>query len=163
MAGEKTKRFARLLRTQQQLERGVEWRFAEARAKRLAAEADQEAAAREIEQSQQERGITLSSSFSRAAVLSGFAAERAAEKRLTEKQAKVAECQRVEAEVEAVLKAMRVKTKQWEKLHENAALIDAEEDLQVLQRSWDEHGIRSHNSDATTVSDGVAASVEAGS
>lgn len=163
MPGEKTKRFARLLRTQQQLERGVEWRFAEARAKRLAAEAERDAAGREIEQSQQDRAQTVLSAFSSAAVLSGFATERAAEQRLAEKQAKIAECRRVEAEVEAVLKAMRVKTKQWEKLHENAAVLDEEEDLQALQRSWDEHGIRSHISDAATVSNGSAANVEAGS
>ncbi|HVJ87666.1 MAG TPA: hypothetical protein VM452_18540 [Caulifigura sp.] len=156
MPSDRTRRFARLLRTQQQLERGVEWRFAEARANRLRAEAARDAAARAIEQSQAERALTVSTSFTRAFVLSGYASEQAAEKKLAEKQAKVAECKKIEAEVEAVLQAMRVKTKQWEKLHENAALIDQEEDLQELQRSWDEHGIRSHVSEAV-----AAASVAA--
>ncbi|HVJ66804.1 MAG TPA: hypothetical protein VM510_02400 [Caulifigura sp.] len=152
MPSDRTKRFARLLRTQQQLERGVEWRFAEARAKRLAAEADCDTARRDIERSQAERALTVSSSFTRAFVLCGYASEQAAEQKLAEKQAKVAECRRVEDDIEAVLKAMRVKTKQWEKLHENAAILDEEEDLQALQRSWDEHGIRSHVSEAVGVS-----------
>ncbi len=156
MPSDRTRRFARLLRTQQQLERGVEWRYAEARGRRLAAEAERDAAARGIEQSQAERALTVSSSFTRAFVLSGYASEGAAEQKVAEKQARIAECRRVEDEVEAVLMAMRVKTKQWEKLHENAALLDQEEDLQALQRSWDEHGIRSH------VSEAVAASTAAG-
>ncbi|QDT56304.1 hypothetical protein Pan44_43570 [Caulifigura coniformis] len=148
MASEKTKRFARLLRTQQQLERGVEWRYAEAKANRLLAERDRDVAAAGIQDSLRRRSETVSSSFTGAFVLSAYADEAAAELRLVEKQAKIAECLRVEAEIESVLKAMRVKTKQWEKLHENAALVDEEEDLQALQRSWDEHGIRSHVSEA---------------
>ena len=83
-----------------------------------------------------------------------------AERRLAEKQAKVAECLRVEKEIEAVLTAMRVKTKQWEKLHENAAILDAEEDLQALQRSWDEHGIRSHVGEAAASAVGPRAEIE---
>jgi len=148
MASEKTKRFARLLRTQQQLERGVEWRYAEAKGIRLIAERDRDAAATEIEHSLSRRAETVSSSFTGAFALSAYADEAAAERRLVEKQAKVAECRRIETEIEAVLRAMRVKTKQWEKLHENAAVVDEEEDLQTLQRSWDEHGIRSHVSEA---------------
>ncbi len=152
MPSERTRRFARLLRTQQQLERGVEWRYAEVRANRLAAEARRDAALRDIEESQLARAATIAGSCSPAFVLSSYASERAAEARLAERQAEIAECRRVEDEVEAILQAMRVKTKQWEKLHGNAAAVDAEEDLQALQHSWDEHGIRSH------VSEGVAAS-----
>jgi hypothetical protein len=148
MPSEKTRRFTRLLRTQQQLERGVEWRYAEARANRLAAERESAAAAVEIDLARDRRSLAVSAAFSKAIALSGFASEAAAEQRLAEKQAKVAECLRVEREIEAVLTAMRVKTKQWEKLQESAALVDAEEDLQALQRSWDEHGIRSHISEA---------------
>jgi hypothetical protein len=77
-----------------------------------------------------------------------------------EEQAKVAECLRVEKEIEAILTAMRVKTKQWEKLHENAALLDEEEALQTLQRSWDEHGIRSHISEAAASVQGPRAEIE---
>jgi hypothetical protein len=160
MASEKTRRFARLLRTQQQLERGVEWRYAEAKARRLSAERDREAAALEIEHARDRRALTVSSSCTGVMVLSGYASEAAAERRLAEKQAKVAECLRVEKDIEAILTAMRVKTKQWEKLHENAALIDEEEDLQTLQRSWDEHGIRSHISEAAASVQGPRAEIE---
>jgi hypothetical protein len=160
MPSEKTRRFARLLRTQQQLERGVEWRYAEAKGNRLNAERESRAAAVEIERERERRAVTVSSSFTGAVALSGFAGEAAAEHRLAEKQAKVAECLRVEKEIEAVLTAMRVKTKQWEKLHENAAFLDAEEDLQALQRSWDEHGIRSHLSEAAGSAMGPRAEIE---
>jgi hypothetical protein len=160
MPSEKTRRFARLLRTQKQLERGVEWRYAEAKTNRLSAERERQAAALEIEHARDRRSVTVSSSFTRAFVLSGYASEAAAEHRLTEKQAKVAECLRVEKDIEAVLTAMRVKTKQWEKLHENAAVLDAEEDLQALQRSWDEHGIRTHVSEAAASSVGPRAEIE---
>jgi hypothetical protein len=160
MLSEKTRRFARLLRTQQQLERGVEWRFAEAQALRLAAERDRQAAVHEIDHVRDRRAATISSSFAGITALSDYASEAAAERRLTEKQAKVAECLRVEKEIEVVLTAMRVKTKQWEKLHENAALLDAEEDLQALQRSWDEHGIRSHVSEAAASAVGLRAEIE---
>jgi hypothetical protein len=144
MPSEKTRRFSRLLRTQQQLERGVEWRYAEARAQRAAAEDERDLAIREIARTQTERAGTMSSDFNRMTVLVAVASERAAEARLAEKQAKVAECLAREQQVAAVLTAMRVKTKQWEKLHENAVLIDDEEDLRVLQASWDEHGLRGH-------------------
>jgi hypothetical protein len=160
MLSEKTRRFARLLRTQRQLERGVEWRYAEAKGNRLAAERERQAAAVEIEDVRDRRALTISSSFTGITALSDYASEAAAERRLTEKQAKVAECLRVEKEIEAVLTAMRVKTKQWEKLHENAALLDAEEDLQALQRSWDEHGIRSHVSEAAASAVGPRAEIE---
>jgi hypothetical protein len=160
MPSEKTRRFARLLRTQQQLERGVEWRYAEAKGNRLAAERERQAAALEIELTRERRAITVSSSCTGAFVLSDYASEAAAERRFTEKQAKVAECLRVEKDIEAVLTAMRVKTKQWEKLHENAALLDSEEDLQALQRSWDEHGIRSHVSETAASAIGPRAEIE---
>jgi hypothetical protein len=149
MPSDRTRRFARLLRTQQQLERGVEWRYAEAKGRRLNAERERDRIEQEINESLVRHAQTVSSSCTAAFVLSGYATEAAARRRLAEQQAKVAECRRVEADVETVLRAMRVKTKQWEKLHENAASVDAEEDLQGLQRSWDEHGIRSHTSAAS--------------
>jgi len=160
MASERTKRFARLLRTQQQLEQGVEWRYAEAKGKRVVAEQQRDAAALEIEQALARRALTVSTSVTGAFVLSGYADEAAAERKLAERQAKVADHRRIELEIEAVLKAMRVKTKQWEKLHENAALLDEEEDLQALQRSWDEHGIRSHVSEAAASAHVAAAEIE---
>ncbi len=126
----------------------MEWRYAEARAKRLAAEAEREAAGEEIERARVARAESLAVSQTRDAVLCGLAWEAASERKLAEKQAKVADCLRVEREIESLLTAMRVKTKQWEKLQENAALVDEEEDLRVLQHSWDEHGIRSHVSEA---------------
>jgi hypothetical protein len=160
MPSERTKRFARLLRTQQQLERGVEWRYAEAKANRLSAEAERDAAGAEIERARERRAATVSAACTGAMILSGYASESAAEQRLADQQAKVAERLRVEREIEAVLTAMRVKTKQWEKLHENAALVDEEEDLQALQRSWDEHGIRSHVSEAAASAQGPRAEIE---